>query len=85
MSSTLTIERNVYYNFGDDTEGTFNIVKSTDNSCKTIKPISLFGKHSILVPKDSADTNILPLPADASTSTYVLKAVNGIVQWVKEY
>lgn len=33
---------------------------------------------------DSADTNILPLPADASTSTYVLKAVNGTVQWVKE-
>ena len=48
------------------------------------KTISLFGKHSILVPKDSADTNILPLPSDASTSTYVLKAVNGTVQWVKE-
>lgn len=48
------------------------------------KTISLFGKHSILVPKDSADANILPLPADASTSTYVLKAVNGTVQWVKE-
>ena len=29
-------------------------------------------------------TNILPLPADASTSNYVLKAVNGTVQWVKE-
>ena len=26
----------------------------------------------------------LPLPADASTSTYILKAVNGTVQWVKE-
>lgn len=48
------------------------------------KTISLFGKHSILVPKNSADANILPLPADASTSTYVLKAVNGTVQWVKE-
>ena len=48
------------------------------------KTIPLFGKHSILVPKDSADTDILPLPADASTSTYVLKAVNGTVQWVKE-
>ena len=48
------------------------------------KPISLFGKHSILVPKDSSDANILPLPSDASTSTYVLKAVNGTVQWVKE-
>jgi hypothetical protein len=33
---------------------------------------------------NSADTNILPLPADASTSTYVLKAVNGTVQWDKE-
>ena len=48
------------------------------------KTISLFGEHSILVPKDSADANILPLPSDASTSTYVLKAVNGTVQWVKE-
>lgn len=48
------------------------------------KTISLFGNHSILVPKNSADTNILPLPADASTSTYALKAVNGTVQWVKE-
>lgn len=28
--------------------------------------------------------SIPPLPADASTSTYVLKAVNGTVQWVKE-
>lgn len=27
---------------------------------------------------------IPPLPSDASTSTYVLKAVNGTVQWVKE-
>ena len=48
------------------------------------KTISLFGVHSILVPKDSTDTSILPLPADASTSTYVLKAINGTVQWVKE-
>ena len=30
------------------------------------------------------DTNIPPLPADASTSTYILKAFNGTVQWVKE-
>lgn len=48
------------------------------------KTISLFGEHSILVPKNSTDADILPLPADASTSTYVLKAVNGTVQWVKE-
>lgn len=27
---------------------------------------------------------IPPLPADASNATYVLKAVNGAVQWVKE-
>ena len=55
-----------------------------DYSITEDKVIPLFGKHSILVPKNSADTNILPLPADASTSTYVLKAVNGTVQWVKE-
>ena len=30
------------------------------------------------------DTNIPSLPADASASTYVLKAVNGTIQWVKE-
>lgn len=50
------------------------------------KKIFLFGKYPILVPyyNNSTDTNILPLPADASTSTYVLKAVNGTVQWVKE-
>lgn len=50
------------------------------------KTISLFGKYSILVPyyNNSTDTNILPLPADASTSTYVLKAVNGVIKWVKE-
>lgn len=48
------------------------------------KPVPLFAKYNVLVPKDSSDTNILPLPADASTSTYVLKAVNGTVQWVKE-
>ena len=51
---------------------------------KISKPIFLFNKYSVLVPKDSADNSILPLPADASTSTYVLKAVNGTVQWVKE-
>lgn len=33
---------------------------------------------------DGGNTNIPQLPADASTSTYVLKAVNGTVQWVKE-
>ena len=32
----------------------------------------------------SGSGSIPPLPADASTSTYVLKAVNGTVQWVKE-
>lgn len=48
------------------------------------KTIYLFGKYSILVPEVSTDTYILPLPSDASTSTYVLKAVNGTVQWVKE-
>ena len=48
------------------------------------KTHQLFDTYSILVPKDTPDANILPLPADASTSTYVLKAVNGTVQWVKE-
>ena len=48
------------------------------------KTHQLFDEYSILVPKDSPDANILPLPSDAYTSTYVLKAVNGTVQWVKE-
>ena len=48
------------------------------------KPVPLFAKYNVLVPKDSAYDNILPLPSDASTSTYVLKAVNGVIKWVKE-
>lgn len=55
-----------------------------DHTIPETKSISIFGNHNILVPKNSADANILPLPADASNSTYVLKAVNGTVQWVKE-
>lgn len=45
------------------------------------KTIPLFGKYSILVPEDSADTNILPLPADASTKNYTLNSVNGTLTW----
>lgn len=33
---------------------------------------------------DGGNTNIPSLPADASTSTYVLEAVNGTLQWVKK-
>lgn len=47
------------------------------------KTISLFGKYNILVPNDSADINILPLPSDASSKTYTLKAVNGVLTWVE--
>ena len=35
-------------------------------------------------PSAGGSGSIPSLPADASTSTYVLKAVNGTVQWVKE-
>ena len=45
------------------------------------KTIPLFGKYSILVPEDSADTNIHPLPADASTKNYTLNSVNGTLTW----
>ena len=70
-----------YYISGGDTsillrENTSFIIGS--------KVIPLFTDYNILVPKDSSVANILPLPDDASTSTYVLKAVNGTVQWVKE-
>ena len=75
----------VTYYASNNNEQAINIYKHTlDLNNTNSKTISLFGKHSILVPKDSADASILPLPADASTSTYVLKAVNGTVQWVKE-
>lgn len=43
------------------------------------KTISLFGKHSILVPKDSADTGILS--CNASDNGKVLSVVNGEAQW----
>lgn len=84
----FNINGNTYNTFFDTIKGT-NILHERDYETKDWqltedKTISIFGKHSILVPKDSADTNILPLPADASTSTYVLKAVNGTVQWAKE-
>ena len=87
LSNVLTIQNhNDIYLFGSyftkfrspvysDTNGTlyyyimdYNI---SDLSTVTMKYIEI-------------QTTILPLPADASTSTYVLKAVNGIVQWVKE-
>ena len=45
------------------------------------KTISLFGKYSILVPDSSTDTNILPLPSDASSKTYTLQTVNGVLTW----
>lgn len=43
------------------------------------KTIPLFGKHRILVPKDSADTNILP--CTPSDNGKVLSVVNGEAQW----
>lgn len=79
------LTRGVYLSKINDTPIAANDLTDIKNYTFTEdKTISLFGEHSILVPKNSADTNILPLPADASTSTYVLKAVNGTVQWVKE-
>lgn len=77
-----------YITYFDTIKGT-NILHNSNTDTKDWqftedKTIPLFGEHSILVPSDSTDTSILPLPADASTSTYVLKAVNGTVQWVKE-
>lgn len=43
------------------------------------KTISLFGEHSILVPKNSADTGILP--CTASDNGKVLSVVNGQASW----
>lgn len=83
--STDIADQKVYLSTVNGTPIAFNNKAEIKNySFTEDKTISLFGEHSILVPKNSADTNILPLPADASTSTYVLKAVNGTVQWVKE-
>ena len=84
----FNINDSSYSTFFDTIKGT-NILHEHNNDTKDWqftedKTISLFGKHNILVPNDSTDDNILPLPADASTSTYVLKAINGTVQWVKE-
>jgi hypothetical protein len=42
--------------------------------------LSLRGGH--LYTKYFDSTLVPPLPADASTHTYVLKAVNGVAQWV---
>lgn len=40
--------------------------------------------NNLTIEYHEISTSIPSLPADASTSTYVLKAVNGTVQWVKE-
>lgn len=50
-----------------------------DYSFTEDKTISLFGKHSILVPKDSADTSILP--CTTADNGKVLSVVNGEAQW----
>lgn len=44
-----------------------------------MRTISLFGKHSILVPQDSADANILP--CTTADNGKVLSVVNGEAQW----
>lgn len=56
---------------------------STINSGKFLKTNAEGEPEWASIPTPTI-TNILPLPTDASTSTYVLKAVNGTVQWVKE-
>lgn len=61
-----------------------NIVHSDDDEHKEWqftedKSIPLFGGHSVLVPKDSADTSILP--CTASDNGKVLSVVNGQASW----
>lgn len=57
---------------------TINVIRYKVSNTLT-ETISLFGKHSILVPKDSADTSILP--CTASDNGKVLSVVNGEAQW----
>lgn len=59
---------------------TINVIRYKVSNTLT-ETISLFGKHSILVPKDSADTSILP--CTASDNGKVLSVVNGEAQWAK--
>ena len=59
------------------------ITLSSVNSGKFLKTNTEGKPEWVSIPTPTI-TNILPLPADASTSNYVLKAVNGTVQWVKE-
>ena len=72
-----------YSTFFDTIKGT-NILHEHNNDTKDWqftedKTISLFGKHNILVPNDSADTSILP--CTASDNGKVLSVVNGQAQW----
>ena len=57
---------------------TINVTRYKVSNTLT-ETVSLFGKHSILVPKDSADTNILP--CSTADNGKVLSVVNGEAQW----
>ena len=76
LTSVNTALRNLTLDLDTATQRIDDLEDEVDN-----KTIPLFGKYSILVPEDSADTNILPLPADASTKNYTLNSVNGTLTW----
>ena len=76
LTSVNTALRNLRLDLDTESHRIDDLENEVDN-----KTIPLFGKYSILVPEDSADTNILPLPADASTKNYTLNSVNGTLTW----
>ena len=68
----------------------FNADETISYSSMVVNTITIGEKNTsneypiTVTEEETMDPSILPLPSDASTSTYVLKAVNGVVQWVKE-
>lgn len=49
---------------------------------KTINGLSIVGEGNLVI--GDSGTSLPALPEDAATKTYVLKAVNGVFQWVEE-
>lgn len=74
--------KNTNVDFTNSLDSTNTWTKLGDVKYITVEELNILTEEST---HKYLEINSVPtLPSDASTSTYVLKAVNGTVQWVKE-